>query len=94
MRINVYKQTDDDWCGNYKVADDVRVSDLVEVSFCQTGPNPPINGDWRVCVWGNDDLGMEMDFDNETTALNMFYQVIGLDKVNMSLLKKLGFWSA
>ena len=94
MRIEVYKQTDDNWCGNYKVVGDCRVSDIVEVSFCQTGPNPPINGDWRVCVWGNDDLGMEMDFDNETTALNMFYQVIELDKVNMSLLKKLGFWSA
>ena len=94
MNIDVYKQTDDDWYGNYKVVDDARVSDIVKVSFCQTGPNPPINGDWRVCIWGNDDMGMEMDFDNETTALNMFYQVIGLVKVNMSLLKKLGFWNA
>lgn len=93
-RISVYKQTDDDWHGNYKIADDARVCSLVNVQFCLTGPSPPVKGDWRVCVWGNDDMGMEMDFKNEVDALNMFMKVIGLEKVNMSLLKKFGFVNA
>lgn len=94
MRINVYKETDDDWYGNYRVEGDDRVSNLVCVSFTQTGPNPPINGDWRVCVWGNDDFGMERDFEDEATALNIFYQVVGWPKVNQILLRDMGFISA
>lgn len=96
MRINVFKRTEDDWYGCYKIRDDARVEDLVEVSFTQTGPDPKnFNGEWRVCVWGNDDCGMERDFGNdETAALNMFYQVIGQKFVNMGYLTHNGFVSA
>lgn len=95
MNIDVFKRTEDDWYGNYKVVGDCRVSDLVEVSFTQTGPDPKQGqGEWRVCVWGNDDCGMERDYTDETEALNMFYQVIGWDFVNINRLKNNGFVSA
>jgi hypothetical protein len=85
MKIQVFKRTKDNWHGSYKIAGDARVSDLVEVSFTQTGPDPKNGkGEFRVCVWGNDDCGMERDFgDDEDKALNMFYQVIGMEYVNM-----------
>lgn len=97
MRIDVFKRTTDDWCGNYKIEGDCRVNGLVNVSMCQTGPNPKNNdGEFRVCVWGNDDLGMERDFGNdETLAMSVFMQVIGWEDVTINRLKtELGFWSA
>lgn len=94
--INVFKRTTDNWYGNYKVQDDARVSDLVEVSFTKTGPDPKNHqGDFRVCVWGNDDCGQEKDFaDDEELAWNCFLQVIGMEDVTMSKLKILGFVAA
>lgn len=95
MRIDVYKPTQDDWYGNFKIHNDCRVSDLVRVSFCQTGPNPKYgDGMWRVCVWGNDDCGMEKDFHLEGSAINTFYQIIGQEFVNRQYLKDMGFISA
>ena len=95
MKINVFKQTNDEWYGNYKIEDDCRVYGLVEVKFTQTGPDPKYGlGEWRVCVWGNDDFGMERDFIDEDEALNIFYQVIGWDYVNVDPLKTLGFITA
>jgi hypothetical protein len=92
MKINVYKKTNDDWYPNFKIENG---DDLVRVSFTQTGPDPNLGyGDWRVCVWGNDDCGMERDFILEGEALNIFYQVIGWDSVDMDKLEKLGFVSA
>jgi hypothetical protein len=93
MKINVYKKTTDDWYGNYQIKEG---DALVTVSFTQTGPNPKMyKGEFRVCVWGNDDCGMERDFGaDEATALNTFMQVIGLENVNKDKLKELGFISA
>jgi hypothetical protein len=90
-KINVYKKTLDDWYPSYKLTNNV---ELVKVSFTTTGPNPPINGEWRVCVWGNDDCGMEIDFIDEKKALSIFMEILGCDYVNMELLKDLGFKSA
>ena len=61
-RIRVFKRTTDDWYGNYKITNDARVSDLVEVSVMQLSPWP-LGGltKWRVCVWGNDDCGLKID---------------------------------
>jgi len=56
---------------------------------------PNFKGEFRVCVWGADDCGMERDFENrEAEALNTFMQVIGLPDVNFQDLKQLGFVSA
>ena len=92
-RVNVYKPTDDDWYDSYQISNAGAETMLVQVSFTQTGPSPPIKGDWRVCVWGNDDCGMEMDFQSESVAWNMFLQVIGLSRVNRGGLKQYGFIS-
>ena len=93
MKIQVFKRTEDLWYGSYKLAESSAADNmLVEVSFTQTGPNPDEGlGEWRVCVWGNDDCGMERDFTDETAALNMFYQVIGWTYVNKDQLSNLGF---
>lgn len=89
MRTEVFKRTDEDWYPCYKL-DSGRES-LVEVIFTQTGPNPPLVGQWRVCVWGNDDHGMERDFDDETLAWSVFLQVIGWPVVRHQPLRDLGF---
>jgi hypothetical protein len=91
MIISLYKETKDDWCGNFKTD----FHNLVCVMFTQTGPDPKNgNGEWRVCVWGNDDLGMERDFTDESLALSCFYQVIGWKYVDFKPLAKFGFVNA
>ena len=95
MKVEVFKKTQDDWYGNYKIVGDCRVSDLVEVSFMSLGPSVlPGQKNWRVCVWGNDDCGMERDFEDETEAWNIFLQVIGHQYVNRVSLINLNFVSA
>jgi len=94
MNVDVFKRTTDDWYPSYLIQGDIRFSKLVEVSFTQTGPNPPITGDWRVCVWGADDCGMERDFQDEAQAWNCFLQVIGWEQVSMQALKDIDFVSA
>jgi hypothetical protein len=94
--IHVYKETNDDWYGNYKIANTSVNADLVKVSFTQTGCDPKrFQGEFRVCVWGNDDCGMERDFgSDEASALNVFMQVIGLSTVDREYLIALQFVSA
>ena len=81
--ISVYKPTDDDWSNYY--------SDLVQVRLCKTTDDM-----WRVCVWGDDDIGMEIDYQHnqESYALTMFMQVVGLERVNMETLSKMGFYAS
>jgi len=92
MLVEVFKATSEDWFPSYKL-DGGRIS-LVEVSFTQTGPKPPYQGSWRVCVWGGDDCGMDMDFSVEAEAWNCFLQVIGLTDVTRKALAGIGFSSA
>jgi hypothetical protein len=95
MRTDVFKYTSDDWYPSYILTNSHnKIKGLVKVSFTQTGPNPPIEGEWRVCVWGEDDCGMEQDFVNETIAWCCFLEVIGLEDVTMASLNSLGFISA
>lgn len=97
MRVDVFKRTSDDWYPSYSLNEynkGIEHQKLVEVTFCQTGPNPPYNGGWRVCAWGGDDCGMEKDFSDETFAWNCFLQVIGLDDVTKDKLHDMGFVSA
>jgi hypothetical protein len=96
-RVDVFKCTSDDWYGSYKLRTAYTGNTeqmLVTVSFCQTGPNPPTNGDWRVCVWGNDDCGMELDFNDAAKAWQCFQDVIQLEDVTFESLKERGFISA
>ena len=97
MRCDVFKRTTDDWYPSYTLSNwnkGVANQKLVEVSFCQTGPIPPVTGEWRVCVWGGDDYGMEKDFTEVNAAWFCFLDVIGLDDVTMLALSERGFVNA
>lgn len=83
-RISVFKPTQDDWYpafqlnGWYEGEKDAR---LVEVSFLKL-----LDGQWRVCVWGADDYGLEQDFTDQGAAYEIFEYVIGQKYVNKQWL--------
>lgn len=88
-RVEKMKFTDDNWCPNYK-------HNMVQVSLMTDMEDfSKENSVWhRVCVWGNDDCGMEKDFFGKETkndAEVCFAKVINLDRVNMKDLKEMGF---
>lgn len=95
----VFKLTDDDWypsqsLGRYYEGQEPGTVLLVEVSFLQFIPTPsyPDPG-YRVCVWGNDDCGMERDYLSTefVDAEKMFHAVIALNRVNKQTLSDMGF---
>lgn len=90
VRTDVFKLTRDNWFPSYKLGNNmaVKVSFLTLVSYKTDGNK------WRVCIWGEDDCGMEKDFVSEAEAFTTFLQVIGLDFVNFDNLHKMGFYSA
>ena len=97
MKVSVFKRTTDDWHPSYQLSGwnkGVEHQKLVDVIFTQTGPNPPVDGKWRVCVWGGDDCGLERDFSTESEAWACFLEVIGLEDVTMEALIERGFVSA
>lgn len=92
-RVDVFKKTNDEWYPAFEMGGEK----LVEVSFIQLTPWLPVEERlWRVCVWGNDDCGMERDFapNEETHAWTIFLNVIGEEYVDMKFLLSLGFVSA
>ncbi len=92
-RVDVFKKTNDDWYPAFEMGGEK----LVEVSFIQLTPWLPAEERvWRVCVWGNDDCGMERDFspNEENLAWSIFINVIGEEYVDMKFLLSLGFVSA
>ena len=92
MRTSVFKLTQDDWHGSYKLDSWHKGQEnpmLVNVSFM-----PLTDGKWRVCVWGNDDCGMERDFPEEKTAWNMFLQILDWEFVSMHQLNQNEFVAA
>jgi len=94
MRVDTFKRTQDNWYGNYKITGDARVSDLVEVSFLKLLNTEGSELNWRVCVWGNDDFGLERDFEHEAEAWVTFLEVIGQEYVNQQYLRNNGFIGA
>lgn len=92
--IEVLKRTQDDWHGSYVLSGWYRGEEnpmFVKVVFCGNISPPDSSPIWRTCVWGNDDLGMDFDCDNESEAFTKFLQVIGLKFVNLEDLTALGF---
>jgi len=85
--IDVFKKTDEDWYGNFKIKDDHRYPDrFVRLSLSQLD-----NKEYRVSVWGNDDLGMELDFVDKSVARDLFSKLCLKDVINRRLLLSLGF---
>lgn len=87
-RIEVFKETLDDWYPNYH-------GNLVRVTFHGNIASPEEDTPYyRVSVWGADDCGMEYDTESERVAHTIFMEVIGLKTVNWEELSELGFVSA
>ena len=87
--MRVFKLTSDDWCPAYKIAGyhkGVKGPKLVEVSHFKL-----TNGEYRVCVWGADDCGMDFDTKSGAKALRIFLNVISWDDVTKAALKEVGF---
>lgn len=87
--MKVFKLTSDDWYPSYKLGGyhkGRKAPQLVEVSHFKL-----TNGQYRVCVWGADDTGMDFDTNSGNKALRIFLTVISWDDVTMSGLKELGF---
>ena len=82
----------DQWFPNHKLENHPSgLTDGVEVSFIELRPfrkNPKL---WRVCVWGNDDLGMERDFESRIDALAMYKKVTSWETVDKHQLTQNGF---
>ncbi len=89
MSIHAFKSTSDNWAGNFKIENDARYQGgYVEVSLLKLGPDFYVH---RVCVWGNDDRGMEFDTEDELEAKEVFQKVILMDDVTFEKLQQLGF---
>ena len=92
ISISVFKSTKDDWYPSFKIEGDARYDDLVSVSYLELVPS----GEWRVCVWGADDMGVELDFlpHERIKAWDVFISIIEKEYVEYSFLKSIGFYSA
>jgi hypothetical protein len=88
MRYRVFKRTNDDWYGTFILDGKCK---LVEVVFSQTGPNPPINGEWIVYATGNDDYSIKKIFDSESEAWLAFTTILGWEFVDQQELLDIGF---
>lgn len=88
-RTSVMKETSDNWYPSFELHGwkDGKVNVmLVEVSLLGLS-----DGRFRVCVWGADDFGMEIDVDDNLKAHNIFMRVIGMKVVKKSDLEKMEF---
>jgi hypothetical protein len=93
--ISAYKETTDNWFPSFKFVGNQN-RNFVNVEFTKIEPNTLTTGidAWRVCAWGNDDFGLELDYTDRIEALNMFYAIITLEYVNVDILCGYGFKSA
>lgn len=89
-RLEVIKPTDDEWYGNdfirNRFGKEVRV---VQVSYIRLP-----DGTHRVCVWGNDDFGLEFDYKKHRDALRAYKRILSMEKVNKQPLKDMSFYPA
>lgn len=97
MRISCFKKTNENWYANYKIEKDMRHVDekYVHVSFLKL---PKLyeedEPEFRVCVWGNDDYGMELDSTDESFLKQIYLDICLQEVVNSDYLRKLGFKNA
>jgi hypothetical protein len=95
----VFKQTKENWHPSYKLDGWYHGSQetyLVEVSLLKLGAYDSKPPQWRVCVWGGDDFGMERDYNYEdkAQAVRMFMAILAEDYVTQAFLKENKFVNA
>ena len=87
IKISVFKRTKDSWYPSYLIRNDYipreEETSLVEVSFIHL-----ITGEWRVCAWGSDDMGLERDYpeDEMMFAWSVFQIIIKMEYVSQEFL--------
>lgn len=91
ITVSVFKETEDNWYPSFEIKGDARYKYLVEVSYLELS-----DGMWRVCVWGQDDMGMERDFEpyERMKAWEVFISIIEQHYVSYNFIKDLGFYGA
>lgn len=73
MRVEVYKETTDDFYPNFILGDKgSNKKQMVRISLSLLSTKQ-----YRVAVWGSDDFGMDKDFDNHRSAWDLFYSIVG-----------------
>lgn len=94
MKIKKYavffKYTDDEWYPAYRLVGALLDKHrLVKVSFQRLS-----NGIYRVCCWGEDDLGYDYDTESFLVAKQVVRKILQKDKININWLLKIGFIQA
>lgn len=86
MRITCFVPVQEDWYGNYRIEGDARHADtrLVQVSALSLS-----DGNYRVCVWGNDDFGLERDFEQPGQAMVLYQLIVSRPYPTQEWLKNL-----
>ena len=80
--ITIFKEVKEDWYGNYNIADDARYTGkYVSIRTAKLADYI-----FRVCVWGNDDFGMERDYESEDDALLMFRACVETNELTKRFL--------
>lgn len=92
-RIEVFVEVDQDWYGNFKFADDLRLKDakFIRVSLLEL-----LSGHWRVCAWGNDDFGLERDFLSMEydDAVKLYQTIVTTPRPTQQMMRDLGMVGA
>lgn len=90
--MRVFKLTSDDWYPSYQLKGyhkGTKDPKMVEVSHLKL-----TNGQYRVCVWGADDCGMDFDTNSGNKAFRVFMMILDWDVVTKAKLKEMGFVTA
>jgi hypothetical protein len=76
QRLEAFVAVQEDWYGNFKLADDARYPDTRFVCVMFLGLTE--DAGWRVAVWGNDDCGMEQDFppSERKKAMQLYIDIV------------------
>lgn len=88
--IKIVKSTEDDWYGNELLNICGHVTRVVTCSLMRLLDQKT----WRVCVWGNDDFGLEKDSESFDEIYDLFMQILVLPNVNKQKLKDMGLYNA
>lgn len=87
IRVEFFKETKEDWYPSYFVNQGTpSEKKLVRVTLL----GPMSDGQFRVCVWGNDDLGMDFD-STQDACVKMFEHLSSIETIQKNALIKFGF---
>ena len=84
--ITAYKPTNENWFPSYGALDSGDQSYLLSVSLIALN-----DGLFRVCVWGADDFGMELDQVSRKKAIKLYISLMLMTTIRKSDLAEMGF---